>query len=137
MIKEKNYRDRELFSELIELPIHLNLIQVVPPFLEESNPVFIIQMSSEAAWKWRVFYWLPRRVFNSLQGSILPDPSAIGLVARFSREGQCSSSTELNKDSQDSSILSRSSNISEHCIPRGMLKSCFKFIFVFDELISI
>ena len=85
MIKEKNYRDRELFSELIELPIHLNLIQVVPPFLEESNPVFIIQMSSEAAWKWRVFYWLPRRVFNSLQGSILPDPSAIGLVAQSAK----------------------------------------------------
>ena len=72
MIKGKNDRDRELFSEFIEPSIHPNLIQVVPPFLEESNPVFIIQMSGEAAWKWRVFYWLPRRVFNSLQASILP-----------------------------------------------------------------
>ena len=43
MIKEKNDRDRELFSELIEPPIHPNLIQVVPPFLEESNPVFIMK----------------------------------------------------------------------------------------------
>ena len=53
-------------------PIHPILIQVVPPFLEESNPVNIIQMSGEAAWKWRVYYWLPRRVFYSLQASIMP-----------------------------------------------------------------
>ena len=42
--QRKNVRDRELFSELIEPQIHLHLIQVVPPFLEESNPVYIIQM---------------------------------------------------------------------------------------------
>ena len=42
--QRKNDRDRELFSELIEPQIHLHLIQVVPPFLEESNPVYIIQM---------------------------------------------------------------------------------------------
>ena len=70
--KKKNDRDRELFSELIEPPIHSNLIQVVPPFLEERNPVYMVQMSGEAAWKCRVFYWLPRRVFDSLQASILP-----------------------------------------------------------------
>ena len=46
---------------------HPHLVQVVPPFLEESNPVYIIQMSGEAAWKWRVFYWLPRKVIDSLQ----------------------------------------------------------------------
>ena len=68
----KNDRDRELFPELIEPPIHPHLLQVVPPFLEESNPVYIIQMSGEAAWKWRVFYWLPGRVFDPLQASILP-----------------------------------------------------------------
>ena len=61
-----------IFSELIEPPIHLHLIQVVPPFLEESSPEYIIQISGEAAWKWRVFYWLPGRVFDSLQASILP-----------------------------------------------------------------
>ena len=65
--KKKNDRDRELFSELIEPPIHPNLIQVVPPFLEERNPVYIVQMSGEAAWKCRVFYRLPRRVFDSLK----------------------------------------------------------------------
>ena len=68
----KNNRNRELFSELIEPLIHLNLKQIVPPFLEESSPVYIIQMSAEAACKWRVFYWLPRRVFDSLPASILP-----------------------------------------------------------------
>ena len=72
MNDERKYnRDRKLFSEFIEPSIHPNLKHVVPPFLEESNLVYIIQMSGEAAWKWRVFYWLPRRVFDSLQASIL------------------------------------------------------------------
>ena len=72
MNDERKYnRDRKLFSELIEPSIHPNLKHVVQPFLEESNLVYIIQMSGEAAWKWRVFYWLPRRVFDSLQASIL------------------------------------------------------------------
>ena len=70
--QRQNDRDRELFSELIEPPIHPHLIQVVPPFLEESNPVYMIQMSGEADWKCREFYWMPRRVFDSLQASILP-----------------------------------------------------------------
>ena len=48
--KKKNDRDRELFSELIEPPIHSNLIQEVPLFLEERNPMYIVQMSGEAAW---------------------------------------------------------------------------------------
>ena len=69
--QRKNDRDRELFLERIEPPIHPCLIQVIPPFLEESNPMCAIQMSAEA-WKWRMFYWLPRRVFNSLQASIQP-----------------------------------------------------------------
>ena len=88
MIKKKNDRDRELFSELIEPPIHPNLIQVVPPFLEERNPVYIVQMSGEAAWKCRVFYRLPRRVFDSLKRAFclsatsLMNPPAIALVAQ-------------------------------------------------------
>ena len=63
---KKNDRDQGLFSELTEPPIHPYLVRVVPPFLAESNPVYIIQMGGEAAWKWRVFYRLPRRVFDSL-----------------------------------------------------------------------
>ena len=70
--QRQNDRDREFFSELIEPPIHLHFIQVVPPFLEESNPVYVIQISGEVAWKCREFYWMPRRVFDSLQASILP-----------------------------------------------------------------
>ena len=34
--------------------------------------MYMIQMSGEAAWKCREFYWMPRRVFDSLQASILP-----------------------------------------------------------------
>ena len=52
--RRKNDRDRELFSELIEPPINPVLIHIVPPFLEESNPVYI--KSGGATWKWRVFY---------------------------------------------------------------------------------
>ena len=88
--QRQNDRDRELFSELMEPPIHPHLIQVVPPFLEESNPVYMIQMSGEAAWKCREFYWMPRRVFDSLQASILPhtssmNPPATALVAQSAK----------------------------------------------------
>ena len=65
--RRKNDRDWELFSELIEPPINPLLIHIVPPFLEECNPVYVFQLSGEAAWKWRMFYWLPRRVFDPLQ----------------------------------------------------------------------
>ena len=58
--RSKYDRDREFFSELIEPTIDPLLIHVVPPFLEESSPVYVIQMSDEAAWKWTEFYWLPR-----------------------------------------------------------------------------
>ena len=40
--RRKNDRDRELFSELIEPPNNPLLIHIVPPFLEESNPVYVI-----------------------------------------------------------------------------------------------
>ena len=42
--QKKNDRDRELFSELIEPPIRSNLIQEVPLFLEERNPMYIVHM---------------------------------------------------------------------------------------------
>ena len=42
--------DRELFSEVLEPPIYLLLIHIVSPFIEENNPVFILQMNGEAAW---------------------------------------------------------------------------------------
>ena len=45
--------DQELFSELLEPPIHPLLIYIVPPFIEENNPGFILQMNGEAAWRLR------------------------------------------------------------------------------------
>ena len=36
----ENKCDRELFSELLEPQIHPLLIHIVPPFIEENNPVF-------------------------------------------------------------------------------------------------
>ena len=69
---KKKWSWREFFSELIKPPIPPHLIQVVPPFLVESNPVYMIQMSGEAAWKCREFYWLPHIVFDLLQASMLP-----------------------------------------------------------------
>ena len=40
--------DRELFLELLELPIRSLLI--VPSFIEENNPLFMLKMNGEAAW---------------------------------------------------------------------------------------
>ena len=64
--------DRELFSELLEPPIHPLLIHIVPPFIEEINPVFILQLNGEAAWRLREIYWPPQKVFELLQTSIMP-----------------------------------------------------------------
>ena len=48
--------DRELFSELLEPPIHPLLSHIVPPFIGENNPVFLLQMNGEAAWRLREIY---------------------------------------------------------------------------------
>ena len=45
--------DRELFSELFETPIHPLLINIVPPFVNESNRMFRFQLNGEALWRWR------------------------------------------------------------------------------------
>ena len=34
--------DQKHFSELLEHPIHPLLIRIVPPFIEENNPVFTL-----------------------------------------------------------------------------------------------
>ena len=64
--------DRKLFSELLERPIYPLLIHMVPPFSEENNPVFILQMNGEAALRLREVYWPPQKVFELLQTSIMP-----------------------------------------------------------------
>ena len=64
--------DRKLFSELLEPPIHPLLIHIVPPFIEENNPMFIKQMYGEAAWRLREVSLPPHKVFELLQTSIMP-----------------------------------------------------------------
>ena len=64
--------DPELFSELVEPPIHPLLIHKVPPFIEENNPLFTLQMNDEAAWRLREIYRPPQKVFELLQTSIMP-----------------------------------------------------------------
>ena len=70
--QSKDKCDRELFSELSEPPIHPLLIHIVPPLIEENNPGFTLQMNGEAAWRLREIYWLPQKVFELLQTSIMP-----------------------------------------------------------------
>ena len=51
--RNEDVRDRELFSELLETPIHLLLVNMVPPYVEENNPMFLLQLNGEVVWKWR------------------------------------------------------------------------------------
>ena len=64
--------DRELFSELFETPIHPLLINIVPPFVNEINPMFHFQLNGEALWRLREVCGQPSKVFQLLQLSILP-----------------------------------------------------------------
>ena len=64
--------DRELFSELVETPIHPLLINVVPPFVNEIDPMFHFQLNGEALWRLREVCGQPSTVFKLLQSSILP-----------------------------------------------------------------
>ena len=45
--------DRELVSELVEIPIHPLFINVVPPFVNEIDPMFHFQLNGEALWRLR------------------------------------------------------------------------------------
>ena len=64
--------DRELFSELVETPIHPLLINVVPPFVNEIDSMFHFQLNGEALWRLREVCGQPSTVFKFLQSSILP-----------------------------------------------------------------
>ena len=63
--------DRQLFSELFENPIHPLFIHMVPPFVDENQWMFHLQLSGEALWKWRDVC-APGTLFELLQASILP-----------------------------------------------------------------
>ena len=45
---------------------------MVPPFVDENDPMYYLQLSGEVAYKWREVYWKPRTAFQLLQRSILP-----------------------------------------------------------------
>ena len=62
--------DRELFSELIESPIHPLLINMVRPYVDSCDPKFRLQINGEALWHWREVRGQPSVAFDVLQASI-------------------------------------------------------------------
>ncbi|CAH3178545.1 unnamed protein product, partial [Porites lobata] len=61
-METENVTYRELFSELFENPIHPLKIHMVPPFVDESSPMFHLQIHGEK----------PATVFDLLQVSVKP-----------------------------------------------------------------
>ena len=61
---------RELFSELIESPIHPLLINMVRPYVDSCDPKFRLQINGEALWHWREVRGQPSTAFDVLQASI-------------------------------------------------------------------
>ena len=60
--------DRELFSELIEPPVHLHLVNVQPPLINALDPHFYLQLNCELIWLWRK---IPEKeLFGALQANI-------------------------------------------------------------------
>ena len=68
--ENRSVLDRELFSELIESPIHPLLINMVHPYVDSCDPNFCLQINREALWHWREVHGQPRAAFNVLQASI-------------------------------------------------------------------
>ena len=62
--------DRELFSELIESPIHPLLIDMVRPYVDSCDPKFHLQINGEALWHCREVRGQPSVAFDVLQESI-------------------------------------------------------------------
>ena len=48
--RDERAKRRKCDRGLLESSIHPLLIHIVPPFVEENNPVFILQMNGEAAY---------------------------------------------------------------------------------------
>ena len=73
MVKQmENVCDRELFSELFDNPINPSLLHMVPPFVNQNDPMYYIQLNGEVAFKWQEVYHYPRTAFQLLQQSIAP-----------------------------------------------------------------
>jgi len=52
-VQEMQRVDRELFLELIESPVNPSFLHMSTP-LKGNNPMFYLQINSEALWQWRV-----------------------------------------------------------------------------------
>ena len=68
--KNRSALDRELFSELIESPIHPLLINMVRPYVDSCDLKFHLQINGEALWHWREVRGQPSVAFDVLQASI-------------------------------------------------------------------
>ena len=88
--------DRELFSELFETPIHPLLINIVPPFVNEINPMFHFQLNGEALWRLREVCGQPSKVFQLLQLSFWGARRASLLINETNRTGCCPSDKSRN-----------------------------------------
>ena len=64
--------DRELFSELIESPIHPFLINMVRPYVDSCDPKFRLQINGEALWHWREVRGQPRDKSRHIEISPTP-----------------------------------------------------------------
>ena len=47
----ENVSDRELFSELFDNPINPLLLHMVPPFVDENDQMYYLQVNGEVAYK--------------------------------------------------------------------------------------
>ena len=83
----ENVSDRELFSELFDNPINPLHLHIVPPFVDENNPMFHLHLNGEVALQWRQVYGQPCKVFNLLQRSIKRKHQAI-LAENPSNQGR-------------------------------------------------
>ena len=92
MEEGKNASDRELFSELFENPIHPLFIHMVPPFVDENDRMFRLQVSGEALWKWKDVC-KAGTLFELLQASI---PSVTSYTTRRANESETLSPEALD-----------------------------------------
>ena len=71
-MEKENVKDRGLFSELFENPIHPLQIHMVPPFTDENSPTLHLQIQGEKVYRCREICWKPATVFDLLQVSVKP-----------------------------------------------------------------
>ena len=66
--EKENERQRELFESAIR-PLQINM---VPPYADESNKMFSLQVNGEVLWKWKDISGNPGTAFALIQRSLQP-----------------------------------------------------------------